>query len=267
MLTLMAAIAMAALQDPSQAQVPAPLDPAKLIGQMFKRYADAKTVSGKIRMVQAAMSTNEEIDTTVAIERPDLILIEQRKAGDPKPHALLVSDGVRFEYTGAVGNSPPILMAETLHPVPNKQLHIPDMYPCVLGTLEDHSVPLDIAVARTGDLKIFTQHLHSFALKGLTSVLGRNAYDIAGEWQETNHRDQRLPVDLPSGTFELYISPEGDFVRLERRQRFKVSAAWLLKRHMAPTSYPDGIEVVSTWDADLAIDHPVDHRAFVIRSG
>ena len=114
------------------------------------------------------------------------------------------------------------------------------------------------------------QHLESFSLKGTSNVLGRQAYDIGGVWADNATVDQRQNQSQglgPSGEFDLYVSPQGDFVRLEIRERFGVSADWLIKHHLSPTAYPDGIEVTSTWDADLRVDQPVDHQQFAIKQG
>ena len=235
-------------------------DAKDLIGKMFARYAGGKTVAGRIRMVQTAMNVTIQVDTTIALERPDLIHIEQRQLDGTKPQATLISDGVRFVYTAQLGTVKDTMrMMESLHPNSKSALHIPEIYPCVFTSLADRSFPLDVAVGRTADLKILTQHLAAFTMSGKSNVLGRDVYDIRGDWREAN--------STTLGSFDLYITPDGDFVRLERRANFGVNPKWL-KDHRLPTNaYPDGIPVVSTWDGDLKVGVPIDHAEFAIRQG
>jgi hypothetical protein len=235
-------------------QTPAPTA-AGLIGRMFKHYADAKTIYGTIRLVQSSMQHSMEVDTTLAVERPDLIYLRQEQPHSDKTPVELVSDGVQFAYTAIPSPLSPPKLIESEHPTDAPAQHVGDMYFCLLPTLLDRSLPLDVAISRTDHLKLVTVELASFSIKGQASVRNIPTYEIDGQWKDAL-------ANQIAGTFELYVTPAGDLVRLTRHQFFAVSPKWLIDHHLPADSFSQGIEVVNTWDADLTVDQPVNRSLF-----
>ena len=241
----------------SQGQTPPP-SAASLISLMLKHYVEAKTVSGTVRFLQTAVGQTVEVDTQFALERPDLIYVHQVEAHTDHIPVDLVSDGVQFAYTAIPNALSPPKLIETVHPPGQPSLHIGDMYYCILPTLMDRPLPLDIAVGRQDHLRTIAIELASFSLKGPVTLRGIATQDIAGDWRDPMR-------NLITGTFHLYVTDKGDFVRLERHHVVAVDQTWLYKNHLPLDAYPKGIEVTDTWDADLAVGQPVDRSIFALR--
>jgi hypothetical protein len=243
-------------------QQPAPSAPtptaAKLVSLMLARYAQAKTVFGNIRLVQTSQNVSLEIDTSLAMERPDLIYLHQVKPNSNKAPADLVSDGVQFAYTAIPSPLSPPKLIESVYPAQMPPQHVGEMYFCILPGLLDHSVPLDVVIGRRDHLALLITELAQFSLKGSSTLRGISVYEIAGDWKDA----MRNQI---SGTFELYVTPAGDLVRFVRHHFFGVSPKYLMNNHLPFDAFPNGVPVDETWDADLTVDKPVNRSLFTLR--
>lgn len=241
------------LQGPAQTP-PAMPKATDLIGKMFRKYAGAKSLIGAVTMTQSSMGKSFQISTQIVYQRPDLIRVSQTNRPGKNPTEL-VSDGVRFSYTAIETQLSPPKLIESVHPEYKPPLQIGDMYFCIQPTMADRSLPLDVSVGRIDDLKLIQRELASFDLKGSTAVRGIPVYQIEGQWRD-------LLTGRITGTFDLFVTPDGDCVRFERHERMGVSPKWLMDHKFPPTAYADGIPVDTVWDSDFKVDAPVNKSVF-----
>jgi hypothetical protein len=107
------------------------------------------------------------------------------------------------------------------------------------------STILDLAVAHKEHLSDFKINVRTYALAGMVTVNGKNAYKITGAWQPyTGATDVQM-------RYELYVSTEFDVLRFAMTQPILVNGK--------------PIQVTTVENADLKIGVPVDQSLFVVR--
>ncbi|HWD40122.1 MAG TPA: hypothetical protein VG944_14830 [Fimbriimonas sp.] len=255
-----------ASQQPTASPAPTPTA-ASMISQMFKRYSEAKTFTGRVKYTQVAMNNAYTVVTDLAYKRPSLIYLNQKLVGkdydtDKPKDAVLVSNGKIFEYTVPPSASEGRIkyLQEMVHPTNSITLSTAEMYSAIKATLRDDGLPLGSFIARPYDLKDAVSHLKSFALKGKTTINSVPVVEIAGQWREQKGGTEE-------GTFELYLNDTTyDLVKLVTHMRYGVRPAELVRSHMPADAFKEGVEVVSTWDCDSKVNEDLDESIFKLPS-
>lgn len=242
------------------AQVSAPAQtaqsPSVLITKMFAKYAAAETLLGKIRLTQTAGSASVTVDTDLQLERPSKMYLRQARGGSDPKMWLVTSDGKMFSY----GRPEGILYGkdrylENVHvqdKVPGLDvqrdifLTNKDIYVAVRKSIGDRNAAMDIAVGRSDDLRVLTSQWTAFANYGKFKVNDVEANKILGGYVGEYGQ-------APSGSFELYITDDGDLVRYVVRQKMKF-----------PQASQETFEIVSTWDSVLLVNAKVNPALFEV---
>ncbi|MFZ4506705.1 MAG: hypothetical protein ACOYON_03295 [Fimbriimonas sp.] len=218
-------------------------DAATLITKMFRHYSEAQTLTGQIRWIQRAKGIAIQTDTDVAFERPSKLYIKQTQNGSEPKTWLITSDGKLFSY-----NKPEVLRgpeSRLVEPVfaSGVSQSIRDIYAVGIRSIGDKSVPLDIAISRREDLSTLRGQWATFQVVGKEKLRETNCYVIEGKWRED-------PGMRPTGTYQLWLSPDGDILRFALKELF---------------ASPQGeIEVTSTWDASLVVNGQVNAKQFTV---
>jgi hypothetical protein len=228
---------------------------------MFARYASANTLRAHIRLTQTAMSKEVIFDSLLTYQRPDKINFSQTRQGKADYAPLLISDGSYFVYT------PPRLidhdrvkyLRESVHP-PQGAMTIPEIWLSVVDSLTngDDSFVLEAMISQPRSLRRIRNELESFSNKGKIQIGSRVVNDIEGKWRDSSQGQ--------AGDFAMFVTDEGDIVRMQVTMRFKVGAAFLKEKHLPPNALPDGIEVVSTWDVEAEVNKPLPAGMFPVPS-
>ncbi len=222
--------------------------PAALITKMFDTYYYAQTISGKIHYTISAPVGSATLDTDVQIERPGKLYIRQFKPTGDKKVWIVTADGTSVSY-GAPRDTPVpdnMRLQEKVGPMyPLKDLR--DAYAAASSSIEDRSVPLDVAVGKTTDLDHIRYQFKSLKNEGKTQVDGKTAYVIGGDWKEYGD----APV---SGKFQMVVSETGELYRYVVRRVLAVSEA----KNVPPQP------ITQTWDVNLTVNGPVNEDLFTI---
>ena len=88
------------------------------------------------------------------------------------------------------------------------------------------------------------RQLANFSYRGEVTVRDKKVDAISGQWKSN-------PDGEVSGTFEMYLGPEGDLVRFVMKQTYAVE-------NQTAT-------VVCIWDADLKINVDIPDSIFKVR--
>lgn len=231
-----------------------------LISKMMGRYASAKTLVGTIQSTFNSGEGTVKVSTVMQFDRAKrLLYIRQVKETGKKGTHLVVCDGKSLMYTNPLEgrehrDKKPFLVEPasrkeaTLTAVGPKVSEIPldlgEIYVVASLGLADASVPMDMAVARPGDLDLFRRQLISFKTQELTTFSGRQAYKISGLWSDT-------AVDDPRGNYDLYLTGDGDIVGYATTEQVNYKG----RLH----------KIVSTWVSDLKVDAEPDPTLFVLK--
>lgn len=224
----------------------ATVTPAAAISAAFKRYTEAKTLSGRIRWTQSANGVTVVTSTELAYERPSKLLIRQTQEASEKRAWLVTSDGKLFSY-----DRPETLQGSfgrLVEPVKGPSLvqTIREIYAAASKSLGDKSAILDIAIGRREDLATLRFQWATVTAIGHETIREVECTVVGGKWRES-------ASTAPGGTYQMWISKDGDILRFAQREFFSV-----------PQSRAEPIEVISVWDADLVVNGPVDQKLFTV---
>jgi len=229
-------------QDPTQAAPARAATPGKLISQAFQHYAEATSLAGHIRLTQSAQNVTVRIDTDVAFDVPNLLLVQQTRGGSDPRRALIVSDGKHFSYDKPQGTFGPPRFVENVQQAAGSQ-DVKEMYGTGAITLDDRTIT-DIAFARNVDLKEVSSQWSNLKFGPKTTIRNIEADEIDGEYSETAGKGV-------TGTFSLMISDAGDVLQYTVRNRYAVP------------QHPDqSVVVTSVWDVDLAVNVKNDPKIY-----
>jgi len=231
-----------------------------LISKMMGRYASAKTLVGRIQSSFNSGEGTVKVSTLMQYDRAKrLLYIRQEKETGKKGTHLVICDGNWLMYTNPLEgrehrDKKPFLIEPasrkeaTLAAVGAKVKEIPldlgEIYVISSLGLADASVPMDMAVARPGDLDLFRRQLVSFKTQELTTFSGKQAYKISGLWSDTS-------LDDPRGSYDLYVTGEGDILGYATTEQVNFRG----KLH----------RIVSSWVSDLKVDAEPDPKLFVLK--
>ncbi len=243
----------------SQAATPAQVQsPSSLITKMFAKYAGAETMLGKIRLTQTAGQASVTIDTEVQYAKPAKLYIKQSKSGSQPKMWLVTSDGNQFSYDRPeglpVGINPPRFV-ENVH-VKDEVIDLKvqrdirltnqDIYVAARKSLGDRNLALDVVIGRTDDLRELAGQWAKFGNYGKVKINDVQVNKIGGDYIG-------IYGQPASGTFELYITDDGDLIRYVTRQKMKF-----------PEATQETFEIVSTWDSVLLVNAKVNPQFFEV---
>lgn len=244
---LTALIAAAVVVQGSQAQAAPGPKPAELISKMLARYAEAKSLTGKIEYSQTAGQTSVKGQTELQYLRPDKLYVQQVfNSWRGKETYRIVSDGKRFVYNLPERLREPGHYDELTERVQQqgRNLEVRDMYGIGASGLFDKSVPLDIAIGRIDDLKIFRAQLATVNYLGQEKIDGQEAFLIGGEWKQ-------YAEAAVSGSYKMAITDGGDLLAYSIKETVAQADAKL-----PPT------DVVTSWKVMLTVNGNPDERLF-----
>lgn len=201
-------LAATAFQD---AEVSAP----QLVSKMLATYSGKKSMVGKIRFVQSVANISVSVDTAFQYELPSRIYIRQvRQSSDPAS-SLLSGDGKYFSYDvprESVERQGAKRLIETVAQS-GRNLTVQEIYAASASSLLDRSVPLDIAIGRLEDLKFARNQWATLEFVKSSNPEGLAA--VGGQWRPYGS----APL---AGSYEMWISPEGDLRRYVLRETISV---------------------------------------------
>lgn len=259
-----AAIALLALV--AQDQKPPPRA-SEIVSKMLSHYSGAQSITGTIKLRQGAngQMARGSMDTEIQFERPSKLYIKQVQntadwgtitvldpRGRPReaprtspPTWLVTSDGVLFSYDTAddsPGNRQRLL--EKVMPRPSEVLDVRGIYTAVARSLGDRSVPLEIAIGRTDDLRHFTRQLVTLEYAGRTKLGEEDVNVVRGQWRDVDMSER------VAGKYEIFVTDQGDFRK------------YAIYQTVQPSKGSQPIDVVSVWDIALTVNGKPDPDLF-----
>lgn len=232
---------------------------ADLVGRMLRHYDGGSSLTGTIRMVQSVQNVSIGIETYVQWEKPSKLFIRQDRKNSEARSFFVTSDGTNFSYDlpeERIGVPGERLIEQVTQA--GRQLTYREIYAVASRSLADRSAPLDIAIARTDDLKYIRNQWAS--LETLDREVPDGIKAVGGSW--------RLYAGTPaSGTYEMWIEEStGSLKRYIHRETFQPDATTLdgkfktkkLNLNVGP------ITITTVWDVDLKVGGMPDSALFKV---
>lgn len=241
-----------ASQEPVQPQ-PLLLSPAKLISKMFAKYMKAKSMVGHIQLTLTTSGQPEVSSTTDFAFKPmSLVYIRQVQG---QRSAQVVSNGKVFAYPrpeDTIGAPTKYLFEDVLQK--GAPLDFRDIFAIGASTLIDRSAPLDFAFGRTIDLKYRAQQFIQLNDGGEVKLGDKVVRKISGPWRYREQpKDGRRFTSNYMGTFEMYITEDGDLARYVYGANFEVPVNNGAKQI---------VQIQWVYDTDFKVDAEVDTNIF-----
>lgn len=227
----------------------------QLISKMLARYSNVDSEVGRIRLTVAAANDKVTVDTEFAFQKPNLVYIHQTLNTREPKEWLTVSNGTVFSYN--MPNS--LATGSAFSPSANNRLReavtvkgvsmsCREIYGASTESLKDRSMPLDIAFARSTDLKFRIAQWDTHNALGRETIGEQSAYVIGGNWRE-------YPTAPVSGKYKMWITEAGDLLRYEELQTIGLP-------NQDPRAPLITQLVTSTWEVDIKINVPPDKALF-----
>ncbi len=220
--------------------------PSEILTKMFARYASANSISGTIAMTQSANGASIHTNTELQFDRPSQLYLRQVRDGSTARQWLVTSDGTEWTYdrpesqSGAFGK-PRYREYVTQH---GYRMTMSDFLTGASSSLGDVNAMLISAMSSKEWMKRLTGQWASLQYDGKSTLDGQSVLKISGQYREN-------PSLAPSGTFEIYVSEAGDFLRYATRQRMQF-----------PKISQDPIEIVTVWNSTLKIGAVTDPKLY-----
>lgn len=207
----------------------------QLIKKMVDHYASAKSLSAKIKLTQSARGFSITIDSTVAFDQPDRMLIRQVKTGGNPGSWLVISDGKTFSYPKPENINGPSRFVENVNQLAGHQ-DVREMYGVSGTTIPDRSAVLDVLFGRAEDMEMYYPRWRGFKFGQPIKIRGVECQVVEGDY--CDNADNQ-----PTGKFTLAITADGDLLRYTTTNKYQ-----------APSDPPQVVEVLSVWDVDAKIN-------------
>lgn len=247
MIATIAALAMC-LQEPN-VQDPSSSKAAQLLSKMLSHYYKVKKLSGRILLTTTAGKVSGKLLTTVQFEDPSKLFIRQDLQANTKGTWLVISDGDIFTYplpNSQLGSETGKSLVERVL-TDGEQRSFRDIYAIAAGGLKDRSAPLDLAIGRYEDMKIFRGHLANHTLGLPEQVNGQVCDIVQGDW--------RIVPNAPAESrYRIWISSEGDIMRYE-----------LVDKILNPEAPSTMIDIKQVWDVDLHVNGETNEALYRVR--
>jgi len=227
---------------------------ASLVGNVFKFYSSAKSLSGTIHMTQSMENVSVTIDTALAYEGPSKIYMKQ-DLHSTEPHSwLITSDGSVFTYDmpnrirfSSTRGAPRLM--EAVSPGPGVNQDFRQIFRAAKLSLGEVDIPELIAIAGTPEMQQVKDQLASVSFAGKSKIGDTDVAVITGDWRS----DHRFPA---SAKFEMYVTADGQLKRFVRKQ-------------LVAVNIPGGgqlaaQQVVTTWDVNLKVNGTPDEALFTV---
>lgn len=260
MVTVAIALITLLRQDGSQGKA------VPIVQKMLQHYADAKSLSGTINLMQEFSGNSVSIDTLLQYERPSKLYVLQKSImkfmveGNPamqesRKQSLVTSDGTLFSYNTPADSEyykSSDRFIERVTPSGGNQRDLSAIYGIVGSSLLDKSAPLDILISRNEDLKRHRAEWLTFVLKGKAEVGGATCDVIEGNWIDR-------PGSPMKGLFQMAISPDGDLKKYVIRANFPVGVDKAFAQ-----SGPQNQILTSVWLISVKVGGSVDNSLFSV---
>lgn len=256
------ALSLAILGAPSAA--PAKQTAAELVSKMLAYYQEANTISGTITLTASDGGGQRQLVTSLQYAKPSKLYIRQVKAGGTAMQWLVTSDGTEFSYDvpqdlpGYTFNEhshrlvEPVLQltGEYVGKTPVKAPYgVRQIYAAVAPSIGDRSVPLDVAIGRTEDLRHDNLTWMTVESGGKVTFNGAETNRVFGKWRPYGEASTDT-VNSP-GQYEMLIADDGKLVRYSTFQFIRS---------------PGGTDVTLqlTWDVNLTLNGKPDDSLFKV---
>jgi hypothetical protein len=217
-----------------------------IISAMLARYHNATSVVGSINQTITASfagtTVHQNLDTQLQFERPSRLYLKQDlhpRPGHPAQSWLVVSDGIHFSYNvpnEMVKSDSKRLFEAVNQPARGEVYDVPHIYAVASQSLGDRSEPLGIVMGWSEELRRIAMSWATIEAPVPDQYRGVSCYRIAGKYREK-------PNMQPGGTFEMFISKDGDLLK------YTVSELEGAKTNGSLAVAP----VVTVWDVDIKV--------------
>lgn len=222
----------------------AAVTPGKVISDMMNHYYNSASTKGKIQMIQSAQGIAISIDTEFQFAPPSKIFIKQVRRSTNPAVSLVTGNGKHFSYptpdtpVGAKGGD---RLIETVvqQGVP---LDYRQIYAAVSESLIDRCAPLDLAFARTEDLKFLRNQWATLEFLPGDNPAGDRV--LGGQWRAYG-------AVQPVGTYKMTIGKKNELKKFE------------MTESVAFTDKVAGI-VTTTWTCDIQANATPDEKLFTL---
>jgi len=235
-----------------QTQTQQPPSGAALISGMFKHYAGAGSLVGKIHMIQTAQNVSVTLDTIIAYEAPSKLYLKQTQNSSEPRTWLITSDGTSFTYDYpnnrrfATSRPEPSRLEEAVTPVGGAKQNYQQIFRASTFSLGELAVPEFLAIGGTDCLQAIKDQIVTIQVMGTAKIGDQNVTIIGGDWRfDAHHR--------VSAKYQMFISDSGELKRYSQQETVAVKFA---EQNMQPQ------QVLTTWDVDLQVNAKPDESLF-----
>ena len=227
-----------AAQDPASQDVESNNQAVALIGKILSHYYKAKRLYGTILLTTTAGKVSGKLQTLVQFDDPSKLYIRQDMQAATQGTWKIMSDGIRFSYplpNTQLGSDNGKNLIESV--VSGEEIRtFREIYAIGAGGLKDKSAPLDIALGRYEDLKIFRGHLATHKMGEPMELRGKQCQVVEGKW--------RIGPGAPAeSSYRIVATPDGELMRYE-----------LTDKILNPDGSGGMMDIHQVWDVDLHLD-------------
>ena len=220
--------------------------PSEILSNMFAHYAAAKSAVGTVTMTQTANAVSIHTKTELQFDRPSQLYIRQVRDGSRSHQWLVTSNGKDWSYdrpdtqSGGYGKS-------RYHEYVTQHgytMNLADFLGASSKSLGDVNPMLISAISSKEWMKQLTGQWASLDNRGKTTLGDLSVVEITGQYREN-------PSMPASGTFEIYVTDAGDFVRYVVHQRLAF-----------PKISQEPVDVTTIWDSTIKINVQTDPNLY-----
>jgi len=214
--------------------------PAQVLGKVFEKYLEAKSLSGTITMNQTLRGYTVRIETQCQAKAPALFYLRQVRGGADPATCLVTSDGKYFSYNLPAQvrmASPNKRLVETVKQR-NRTLSFRDIYMIAIGSMIDRSTATDIVFARTDNLKFRRSQWVSLKLAKREG----SGFRFVGPFREHGEAP-------PTGDFEIWVSKDYQLEKYVQREAIQLDGS-------APET------VTTSWNVNVDLGNPGNDQLY-----
>lgn len=244
MVTLTLALLLAQTPDAKPTGGAATVTPGKVVSDMMNHYYNSSSSKGRIQMIQSAQGIAISVDTEFQFAPPSKIYIKQVRRSTSPAVSLVTSNGKHFSYPTPetpVSSKGADRLIETVvqQGVP---LDYRQIYAAVSESLLDRCAPLDLAFARTEDLKYLRDQWATLDFLPGDNPAGDRV--LGGQWRAYGS----VP---PAGTYKMTISKNNELKKFE------------MSESVAFTDKIAGV-VTTTWTCEIQTNATPEEKLFTL---
>lgn len=247
-------ILVAAIAIALQGQAPNPPSGAQIVSNMFKHYAGAKSLVGRIHLTQTAQGKSVTLDTEIAYEVPSKLYLSQVLHSSEPRSWLVTSDGVSFTYDYPndkrfqTSRPEPGRLEEAVTPPGGQRQNYQQIFRASTFSLGELQIPEFLAIGGTDCLQAIKDQLATIAFSGTTKMDNKEVSILSGDWRyDTKHR--------ASGKYQMFVTADGDLKRFTEQEMVALTQ---------PGQQAAPVTVSSVWDVDLQVNAKPDESVFKV---